>query len=217
MQIIIDNKTITFDVQYAKRKKMHLDITPEGFITVKVPSKTLEPEIHDFIQSNATSILNFMAKLENRRYVSNVKSYSEAENFLYLGKAYQLIDLLEAIPESEEAAQLKLKKFYTTKTKELVKKRVKHFEKVIGVKSKSVTIVDSPRTWGTCSSLKDLTFNYKLSMAPMHVIDYVVIHELCHILHLNHDRSFWRKVGTYDSNYKQNQEYLASFGHYMTI
>ena len=113
--------------------------------------------------------------------------------------------------------QLVLKKFYTTQTKEIVKKRVKHYEKIIGVKAKSITVLDSPKTWGTCNSYKELTFNYKLSMAPLPVIDYVVIHELCHILHLNHDRSFWRKVGAFDPDFKKHEDYLSRFSSVMTI
>ena len=54
-------------------------------------------------------------------------------------------------------------------------------------------------------------------MALPQVIDYVVIHELCHILHMNHDRSFWRKVGMFDPNYKQHQAYLEKFGVVMTV
>ena len=134
-----------------------------------------------------------------------------------MGNPYNLCDLIDTIPESEEDTQAALKKIYTTKTKEIVKDRVKYFEKLIGVKSKNITIVDSQYAWGTCNYKKELTFNYKLSMAPMEVVDYVVIHELCHILHLNHDRSFWRKFGSYDPNYKQHQEYLAKFGCVMTI
>ena len=170
-----------------------------------------------FMKAHSKALLDFQKRLENRKFISSQKSYNETENFLYLGKACTLNELLEIIPETEEEVQLALKKFYTTKTKEIVKKRVKHFEKIIGVKSKSITVVNSPKSWGTCNNLKDLTFNYRLSMAPLHVIDYVVIHELCHILHLNHDRSFWRKVGAYDSNYEAHQAYLARFGGVMTI
>ena len=90
-------------------------------------------------------------------------------------------------------------------------------KKSLASKLNQLPVVDSPRTWGTCNSNKDLTFNYKLSMAPTNVIDYVVIHELCHIHHMNHDRSFWRKVGMYDPNYKQHQAYLEKFGGVMTI
>lgn len=217
MQITIKNKSIIFDIQYGKRKKMVLDITPEGHITLKVPQKTSEQAIHEFMNSNANLLLKVQEKIENRKYISNEKSYDEEEIFLYLGKGYHLNQLIPEIPESEKEIQKQLQQFYTTQTKKIIKKRVQHFEKIIGVKTKNVTVVDSPKTWGTCDSNKQLTFNYKLSMAPIEVIDYVVIHELCHIFHMNHDRSFWRKVGMYDVNFKQHQDYLSRFGIVMTI
>lgn len=217
MEIIIDNKTIFFQVQYAKRKKTTLEINPEGLITVKAPKNTAEQEILNFVKSNAKTILAHQDRLENRKYVSYKKNYNESENFLYLGKVVTLNDILEFIPETEVEVQAELKKFYTNKTKTIVKERVLHFEKIIGVCAKGITVVDSTKTWGTCNSLKQLTFNYRLSMAPMSSIDYVVIHELCHILHLNHDRSFWRKVGMYDPNFKNHQAYLDRFGFFMTI
>lgn len=217
MQINIDDKTIFFNVQYSKRKSFLLETSPEGHINLKTPSKASEDEIIEFIKSQSKPLLDFQHRIENRKFISNQKSYHETETFLYLGNTCNLSDILENIKEAEEENQALLKKFYTSKTKEIVKKRVKHYEKLIGVKAKSVTIVDSPYSWGTCNSLRELTFNYKLSMAPINVIDYVVIHELCHILHLNHDRSFWRRVGSFDSNYKQSQEYLSKFGVVMTI
>ncbi|MDO5520782.1 MAG: SprT family zinc-dependent metalloprotease, partial [bacterium] len=206
MQIQINDQVISFQVQYAKRKKMSMELSSEGHIFVKVPTKTSEETILEFMRSNSKVLLDYQKKLDSRKYISSQKSYDDAENFLYLGKACKLTDLLEEIPEDEAAIQASLKKFYTKRTKEIVKKRVKHFEKVIGVKSKGITIVDSKAAWGTCNSLKELTFNYRLSMAPESVIDYVVIHELCHILHMNHDRSFWRKVGMYDTAFKQKQD-----------
>lgn len=217
MQIIIKEVPIHFEVQFSKRSKMNLDVTPEGYLTLKVPSKTSEEEIMTYMKSQSKFLLKLQEQLNNRKFISNQKSYDKEELFLYLGKGFPLHELLDEIPTSEEEIQLQLKKLYTKKTKQFVKKRVAHFEKVIGVKAKSITVVDSPRTWGTCSSNKDLTFNYKLSMAPTNVIDYVVVHELCHIHHMNHDRSFWRKVGMYDPNYKQHQAYLEKFSGVMTI
>ncbi len=217
MKLIIDHKEIVFTVSSTKSKKMSLEITPEGHITVKAPAKTSESAITDFIKAHAQTIFAFEERLNNRKFISSKKNYTEEETFLFQGKACQLSDLLDSLPETEEETQLLLKKFYTTQTKAITKKRVRHFEKIIGVKAKSVTIVDSPMSWGTCNNYKELTFNYKLSMAPPAVIDYVVIHELCHILHLNHDRSFWRKVGAFDPNFKEHQAYLARFGGVMTI
>lgn len=218
MQVTLNNQEITFQVLYAKRKKYHMTITPEGHITVKAPSDATEDAIYTFVKSQSSKIFQVYDRLANRKVVSSEKTYTQDEEyFLYLGKAYTLYDLIEIHPDSAEIGQLLLKKFYTKKTKEIVKKRVKHFEKIIGVQAKSITVVDSPRTWGTCNGAKNLTFNYKLSMAPESVIDYVVIHELCHILHLNHDRSFWRKVGMYDPHYKVHQDYLSRFGGVMTV
>ncbi|MDE5976913.1 MAG: M48 family metallopeptidase [Turicibacter sp.] len=217
MKITINEIPIHFEVQFSKRSKMMLDVSPEGYLTLKVPRRTTEQEINAYMESKSEFLLELHEKLANRKYISNQKSYHQEELFLYLGKPHSLQELLEEIPEIEADIQTQLKKFYTKKTKQYIKKRLTYFEKLIQVKAKSITVVDSPRTWGTCNSNKELTFNYKLSMAPTPVIDYVIIHELCHIHHMNHDRSFWRKVGMYDQNYKQHQAYLEKFSDVMAI
>ena len=217
MQIILKDTVFSFYVQYTKSKKFRLEVTPEGHITVKAPAKATEEQILEFMRLNTKPLLAFQERLEKREYVSSKKTYTETETFLYMGKPCKLDELLDTIPQSPEEAQLLLKKIYTKKTKQLVKKRVAYFEKIIGVKAKGLTVVDSPLSWGTCNSHGELTFNYRLSMAPAQVIDYVVIHELCHLLHLNHDRSFWRKVGAYDPHFKEHEAYLAKFGIVMTI
>ena len=217
MEIVLKENKINFHVQYTKSSKFNLEFTPEGLIILKAPKKSTSEEIHTFMQANAKVILKFEERMNQRVTITSVKNYQSDENFLYLGKVYQLTDLLPELPNTEEEIQMALKKFYTTKTKEIITERLKIYEPILQVKAKEFTIVDSPATWGTCNSQKKLTFNYKLSMAKLSAIDYVVIHELCHIMHLNHDRSFWRKVGMYDKDYKAHQEYLARFGAFMTI
>ena len=217
MKLIIDGRELVFTISSTKAKKPSITVTPEGLVTLLTPSGTTEEDICNYMRKNANKIFKYEDHINSRRFISSNKSYTTTETFLYLGKAVDLGDILEDIPSLDEEIQFALKKFYTTKTKRLVKKRVANFEKIIGVKAKNITVVDSPTTWGTCDNYHNLTFNYKLSMAPLEVIDYVVIHELCHILHLNHDRSFWRKVGSYDPNFKKNEDYLARFGGVMTI
>lgn len=217
MQITVDQKDILFHVQYSSRKKLTLEVSPEGHITVKAPLKTPVSEINDFIFQNSKSLLKVQERLEKREYVSSQKSYEDQSNFLYLGKICKLEDILDSNGKTEEEIQSLLKKYYTAKTKEYVTARVAYYEPLIGVKSRSITVVNSPHTWGTCNSHKELTFNYRLSMADPGAIDYVVIHELCHLIHLNHDRAFWRKLGAFDKNYKMNQDYLSRLGPYMTI
>lgn len=217
MQVQLDNREIYCNVSYTKGTKFSISITPEGLVEVRAPKKTSEEELIQYIQSNKKMILKFYERMDNQTYVSRNKSYTEEENFLYLGKACQLSEILNPIPDTKEQIQIELKRFYTQTTRSIIKERVTFYEKEMNVKAKSITIVDSPKTWGTCNSKRELTFNYRLCMAPMPVIDSVVIHELCHLFHLNHDRSFWRKVGTYDPNYKAHEQYLTTIGGFMTI
>ena len=217
MEYSIDNTTITYQVQYTKRSSMALDISRDGHITVKAPKAATEVEIHNFLLANKKPLLKLQKQLDHPVYVSRTKQYEEDENFLLFGKVEKLGDLLPVLPDTKEETVLTLKRLYTQETKKIIKKRVAIYEKIIGVKASKITIVDSPNAWGTCNSKRELTFNYRLSMAPIQTIDSVVIHELCHILHMNHDRSFWRKVGTYDKNYEKNHAYLDRLGFVMTI
>ncbi|OOO00019.1 MAG: hypothetical protein ATN35_09570 [Epulopiscium sp. Nele67-Bin004] len=217
MQIQIQDTIFSFIVEYTKRKSFLLETTPEGHITLKAPKKSSQDEIISFMQSKSKELLTLQKRLDNRKTITHVKTYDDTTNFLLMGHPLTLPELFEVVPETPEQIQIELKKLYTTKTNQYIKEYLPHFEQLIGVKSKSYKIVDSPTTWGTCNHKQELTFNYKLSMCPKKVIDYVIIHEVCHILHLNHDRSFWRKVGMYSPDYKTAEAYLKKYGGVMTI
>jgi predicted metal-dependent hydrolase len=91
------------------------------------------------------------------------------------------------------------------------------YQKQLKVKPRTIEIVESGTAWGTCSSDKKITINYRLAMAPIEVIDYVIIHELCHLTHMNHDRSFWRRVGSVMPGYKEKQAFLENNGYFMLL
>lgn len=217
MQYILKDKDISYQVQYSKRSKMDLSISPEGLILIKAPLKTTKEDLEGFLDSQSKTILSFLQRFESREFINAKKEYEEDSNFLFLGKIKKFSDILENPGDSEEETKLQLKNFYIRQTREITKQRVAYFEKIIQVSAKSIEIVDSKHTWGTCNNHKELTFNYKLSMAAPAAIDYVIIHELCHMHHLNHDRAFWRKVGSYDKDYKAHQDYLNRLSPFMTI
>ncbi|NQX67305.1 M48 family metallopeptidase [Paenibacillus alba] len=137
--------------------------------------------------------------------------------FLHLGKAYSLHELIETKGLAEDELKKNLKKFYFSSCKKIVGERIPKYQAQLKVKPKTVEVVESITKWGSCSSAKKLTFNYRLAMAPIEVIDYVIIHELCHLLHMNHDRSFWRRVGSVMPDYKEKEEFLAKYGHWMSF
>lgn len=143
--------------------------------------------------------------------------YQEKGRFLYLGKEYYLHELIETGELNEEELRRNLKKFYILSCKRIVGERINKYQTQLRVKPKTIEIVESITKWGSCSSSKKLTFNYRLAMAPIEVIDYVIIHELCHLIHMNHDRSFWRRVGSIMPDYKEKQEFLERYGHFLTV
>jgi predicted metal-dependent hydrolase len=80
--------------------------------------------------------------------------------------------------------------------------RLSHYAALYGYTWNRVAIRDQQRRWGSCSSKKNLNFNYKLIFLPKHLLDYVVIHELCHLVEMNHGKDFWDKVSVCCPNYQ---------------
>ncbi len=103
-----------------------------------------------------------------------------------------------------------LHKFYVKESKKIIGERLKLYQPNFKVKYKSFSIENDKNKWGSCNSSKHLTFNWKLILFPIEAIDYVVIHELCHLIHMNHDRSFWRLVGKLQPRYKDAMAILGS-------
>lgn len=217
MRIEIDDMVIEYNVQYGKTKKLVIQVDETGFVTIKAPNNTDKEEIINAIKQHGKLIIEKLNQISKIKERPKTRSYDEQGKFLHLGKEYFLHELIDVEGLSEEELKDKLKKFYISSCKKIVADRIKIYQGQLGVKPKSIEVDESKTKWGTCNSDKKLTFNYKLVMAPMEAIDYVVVHELCHILHMNHDRSFWRKVGSIFPNYKKKQELLARYGNYMII
>ncbi len=208
---------IKCNVQYGNRKKLSIHIDPFGFITVKAPKGTSEELIVSAIESKGKLILEKIREIGVAREIPKAREYHAEGKFLYLGNERFLHELIRIDELDEETLKRNLKRFYINSCKMVVAERIKVYQKQLKVNPKMFEIVESKAKWGSCSSDRKLTFNYRLAMAPIDVIDYVVIHELCHILHMNHDRSFWRRVGSIMPDYKEKEEYLERHGHSMSL
>lgn len=217
MKIEFENHTISFNVQYGNAKKISIQLDTVGHITVKAPKEASEEMIMSVVGKHGKWILEQSQILEAARANPQAKEYQDEGKFLYLGKEYLLHELIQTGELSEEELKKELKKFYFAKCKKIVGERIKDYQAELRVKPKSIEVVESRTKWGSCSSDKKLTFNYRLAMAPVEVIDYVIIHELCHLLHMNHDRSFWRRLGSIMPDYKEKQDFLARHGEAMTL
>jgi predicted metal-dependent hydrolase len=232
---IFSGEKISFDLIYKKRATMGIYIDLYGNVEVQVPKGTSEECVLQLLEEKWDFIQQRTKEMKDRTVGYKENVYDEDGSFLYLGNAFRILisqdsdikkdhvvfegDKLHIYVKHHEEERIKqaLKRFYYQKCKALVEKRIQFYQSNFKLKPRSIHISDSNHTWGTCDSMRQLTFNWKLAMAPLDVIDYVVVHEMCHMVHLNHDRSFWRLVGKILPDYEQRENWLALSSWKMTI
>jgi predicted metal-dependent hydrolase len=217
MRVEFEDLVVEYDVQYGKGKKIVISMDSIGFVSVKAPNNTSEITIVDVIKQHAKVIKQRQENISKSKDRFREKSYGGEGKFLHLGKEFFLDEFIDTKELSEDELRINLKKFYILSCKKIVNQRIKVYQEQLRVKPKSIEVDESNTKWGACTSSKKITFNYRLAMAPIESIDYVVVHELCHLLHMNHDRSFWRKIGSILPDYKKREEYLKKYGPFMTL
>lgn len=228
-------QTISFEIKYKKRTSMSIHIDGSGYVEVHVPKGISDDRVIQTLEEKWDWIQEKLTEMKERTLGSKAKVYEHGESFLYLGKEYPIqishdntIQQDYVVFEDEklhiyvkqledEKIKQALKRFYYQKCKMLVEKSIKSYQSNFKIKPRSIRITDNKTNWGTCDSRQQLTFNWRLAMAPQSVIDYVVVHEMCHLLHMNHDRSFWRLVGKILPDYKQQENWLALSNWKMTV
>ena len=226
---------ISFDIIYKKRTSIGIYIDLYGNVEVQAPKGTPVESVLQLLEEKWDWIQRKSKEMKDRALGPNVKVYDHGESFLYLGNAYPIQiyqdinikqdhvvfegDKLHIYVKQVANEKIKqaLKRFYYQQCKALVEKSIQSFQSNFKIKPRSFRISDNKRTWGTCDSKLQLTFNWRLAMAPQRVIDYVVVHEMCHMVHLNHDRSFWRLVGRIIPDYKEQENWLALSSWKMTV
>ncbi len=105
-----------------------------------------------------------------------------------------------------------LERWYRKEAQQIINEKVTEFAGRLGVSYEDIRIKDQKSRWGSCSSKGNLNFNWRIIMAPETVCDYVVIHELCHLVYLNHSEQFWNLVESICPQYRQYKKWLKDHG-----
>ncbi|MGG3562787.1 SprT family zinc-dependent metalloprotease [Neobacillus rhizosphaerae] len=229
------DKTIRFEIKYKNRSSMGITIDSYGNVEVQAPKGTPDEKVIQLLEKNWDPIQQKLKEMKERLQGPQEKVYDHGEKFLYLGNTFPIqiiqdstitqdyvkfeenqLHIYVMYPEDEKIKHA-LKRFYYQQCKAIVEKSISSYQSYFKTKPRSIRITDSQTTWGTCDSRHQLTFNWRLAMAPQSVIDYVVVHEMCHMVHLNHDRSFWRLVGKIMPDYKEKENWLALSNWKMTV
>ena len=114
--------------------------------------------------------------------------------------------------EREDPRTAYLEKKYRAAARQYIYERVEYYIGLTGGRYSSIRIADQKTRWGSCSSNGTLSFSWRLMLAPPRVLDYVVIHELCHLTYMDHSREFWAKVASLDPDYREHRKWLKENG-----
>lgn len=208
----------------SNRKTLSLSINENADLVVRAPRRVSDDEIQKFI-SEKSAWIDKKQRLIKARLKDNLNQYSSLQ-CLYLGSLYPLkIDNSAVEPISfdghvftivnvnRERISLPLKSWYKKRFIEVALPRLSYFSDKHKLKVNQVRVKEQKTLWGSCSSKNNINLNYLLIMAPMKVIDYVIVHELVHTIHKNHSAKFWQKVATILPNYKDARYWLKENGH----
>lgn len=207
----------------SKRKTIALIIRPDASLVVRAPLKASEKSIRDFIEKNTGWIRKKQAQA--RAFVlPTPKQYDHGEKFPYLGNLYRL-EIVRAQKQplsfdgrfklSERAqsrASLEFERWYRARAREILVERVHYFAAEHGFKFRGIKINSARTRWGSCSAKGSLNFSWRLIMAPMESVDYVVVHELVHTMIHNHSKRFWSKVESIMPDYEVRRIWLKKHG-----
>ncbi len=205
----------------SKRRTIALAITADASLIVRAPMNTPVSYIERLIESKLNWIRQAAAKISSQpRAVAH--EYVEGESFLYLGKTYKLrfdkkttkkLDFKSAFilsSREKKNARAVLISWYKTEAKKQITERVELYARRSGLSYSSIKITTANRRWGSCSTTSNLNFSWRLIMAPLWVIDYVVVHELAHLEHKNHSDSFWSRVKIMYPSFEKAKTWLRA-------
>lgn len=224
------NREIKFNIIYRKRKTMSLEIKRDGIINVIAPNGLDKTFIVDKVKNKSDWIIKKLDEIEvlnNNRYI---KSYESGDIFLYLGNEYileVLVDksiigtsvslennklIVRSNSNNKDVIQRALKNWYTDETLGIVKERINYYKLFFEDTVTSIKIKDQKSRWASCTYKNEILFNLRCSMMPIQIIDYIVVHEMCHMEHRNHSKDFYLAVERILPDYKERVKWLKNNG-----
>ena len=206
----------------SKRKTLSISINENAQLIVRAPNRISDARIQEFINEKSSWII----KNKNLIKLRLQNTEKDQNNLLYLGEYFPIKKNIkslkkvsfngeEFITNLENQAQLSnaLKIWYKDKFKELAIPRLNYFVDKYGLTINQVRLKRQKTLWGSCSSRNNINLNFLLIMAPLKVIDYVIIHELVHTIHKNHSVNFWSALEDIMPNYKDPKNWLKENGY----
>lgn len=206
-----------------RKKSASIQLDGE-LVKVSVPQTLSDKRVRELITQRTPWIKTKLRELSDRPEFKP-KEYVSGETFPYLGKNYRLkvlqgddclvrlkngrfIATISNSNEPQSLVQELLSEWYRNHAEMRLREKTERLAKIVDVAPRSVAIKTYKSRWGSCSARGDITYNWKIILAPHRIVDYVVIHELCHLIEHNHSNRYWKHVERYVPNWRDCRDWL---------
>lgn len=221
---------LNYEVVRSRRKTADIIIERDGSVLVRAPQWADDEQVENIVESKHYWIYKSLAEWRDLNATKILREYKNGEGFLYLGRGHRLLltgeqneplllkngrfclrrDLVEA--GDIAPAKSAFREFYTRRGNDRLRQRVSYFAPKVGVDAKDIDIRELGNRWASWSPNGNLAFHWRCMMAPQTVIDYIVVHELCHFHHADHTDAFWNEVDKVMPQYRERKEWLRKNG-----
>ena len=221
-------KDIPYTLTRSKRKTASIYIERDGEVSILVPRHLSDDEVEQLIERKLVWIYKNLAEWCDLNATKVERDFVNGEGFLYLGRSYRL----KLVEEQAQPLILRngyfclrtdnngkhvvphetFKDFYRQKGMQKITERVALYAPQMGVEPKGIKLMQLHHRWASCSNAGMLNFHWKCMMAPLTILDYIVVHELAHLIHPNHTEAFWNEVDKVLPDYLDRKQWLRANG-----
>ncbi|WP_411167753.1 M48 family metallopeptidase [Clostridium sp. MB05] len=218
-------KDIEYELIRRKRKIPSLIVEAGGAVKLIVPESFTIEDVEKILENKLYWIYTKRSEFEDLNNSKVNRQFRSGQGFLYLGSSYRL----EVTENTDKDLKLYRGRFYLKKTKisegrelfkvfykekgmKKVEQIVEKYRKQMGVKTKNIRIMELQNRWGSCSDEGNLNFHWKSLMAPLSIIEYIVVHELAHLISKNHNEEFWNTIDKVMPDYEKRKKWLRDNG-----
>ncbi len=220
-------RDIRYTLKRSDRKTASIYIERDGQVTLIAPASLSDQQIEKVLETKRRWIYKNLAEWHDLNATRIDRQFVNGEGFLYLGRSYRL----KLVPEQAEPLILKdgyfclrtelrpattalaaFRDFYRDKGQVRINERVDYFKSRMDVEPKSVKILDLKHRWASWTPGGNLNFHWKCMMSPAKILDYIVVHELAHLICPNHSAMFWHEVDKLLPDYAERKEWLRVNG-----
>lgn len=215
-------------IRSRKRRTLCLQIDPSGALRVLVPAATSQRDIDAFLQAKARWIERTLQRLEK---VSQAPPFATGLSLGYLDdrlylelkyepglpRVHRHGDTLSVTAHDAGTAKEAIEAWYRDQARHHSVARIIHFAPIVGRAPKRIRIAGQKTRWGSCSTRGTISLNWRLMLASARLFDYVVAHELCHLLAPHHGPSFWREMARVMPDYEDRRVGLRDIGSQLAL